>query len=1261
MRYLCYVIVILLLASCSDFDGCINNEPLQDLSNTTTKRYFISSSTDINHDTWGVYGTSQDANSFSNPKSITYDPATTKIQISGSATTCQGDPKVITDNVLDCDPNLDYNGDGIVPSDNIELGAVACTSGKDYESWRDTVRLGIFNENIDWNGDGYVYPNIPREDEKFKIHVNDYKVWQKKTKKQHSYFISDEYRSTVDYNGDGAINDPRTYYESGHNYWTKQSSKDAWNDLITAWEKMEDYTKDPNYRLNARADALAISTDKDMVLFSSKNNARIAPYMSEFEMHYDYDRTGKSLTKDSDILKSGVGYQAKLKDDLKTVDYVQRYDIGSDDYVTLTKTAKQVRSDDEAAFKIKVNNRNVQLVTNQWYRLTHNNVIPNDFKNDRHINSTWNQTSSVNKTLINRRKYGDPTKAYYPFLWWPGEELEIKVGGEYTNQDGDSYTHGKNLWMIIEYLNVSGMPSYYSGGSNYQVWVNLGGAAELYTRKSSTQIIELFNNTDLLPYVHYGAKTGLNFQSGLSDHMANQIKLNASLHFVKDSSNNEQKYNHYVSYKLSNNYGAIDQQGKLISGKLNRYAKIYFAHESLVKDANSGYIVQARIAPCKSSGIKRYLFARQEGGGNIFPVFIKDEKIQGLTGGVKKLEFKIVSNVDKLYYDDYKDAYKSQYSYGQDGRGTYRITVKESTKQTSGNITRFVNFIMTPVRQVLYGSTDASSLLDQRGIIYGSYQAFIKSGYATFIYLLITAYITYHGIMILAGLSSMHRYHFIVMAAKIAFVLLAFNATDGWKVIGEIFFAFFVEGLPSLANAVTGDVLANSEIPASQQFLFLDAIIDPFFSANTWKKLASLLVTGFIGLLYIYLVLMSVVTIFFVTLKVLTMYIFSVLAIAILLAMAPLFISFIIFKFTKTMFDKWWQAMFSYSLQPLLMMLVMVIMSNLILYFLYMVISFEVCWGCVFKVVIPFDEIDDNLPRTSFCILSWYIPWGWSFNLESLTLPISFFHVLALKILVDAFERLVGWAAVLAQAIAGSYSTGLNDVASKAYNAIGTRQYNLDRAQNLASDGVKKGVKTVGRTGAAVVASPAVFAKNAINNRKGSVAGRELSTNKERARAALKNTGFDLANIALGSITDRFNKNNRRNKDNDKSNKESKDNNSVAINSDDGNNDNQNSSPDSDGVARDVTSNNAGDSDAGVKDNASQNADSEGEKKSSRASRFKKAAKSSANKILGTGRKLVSLASKLRPDYRPPESRRYDGFGNNNAGKRDDYEYRQKK
>lgn len=302
-----------------------------------------------------------------------------------------------------------------------------------------------------------------------------------------------------------------------------------------------------------------------------------------------------------------------------------------------------------------------------------------------------------------------------------------------------------------------------------------------------------------------------------------------------------------------------------------------------------------------------------------------------------------------------------------------------------------------------------------------------------FIRACLVLYIALYGAAFTFGLIQSPQMDFIIRVMKIAIVIQLIGP-NAWNFFNTYFFTLFTDGTKYIIYIMNNLFDTGGTIYGSGQewlrgindqwanngdattFLFLDRTVGQFLEQSFWIRLIGLLFTGPFGWLYIIAIIIGMVIFTIGVIQAILAYIIALIAMAMLIGIAPLFITFLLFTQTKDLFEAWIQQLVNYALRPIFMFTTLAIFNFLMWAALIRMMSYGVCWKCILNI--KFDT--DFLP--TLCVIYFYQPMGYdNFGDQPNTLmPISFFSILTYLILAVLMQKFVPFMEQLASSITGS-------------------------------------------------------------------------------------------------------------------------------------------------------------------------------------------------------------------------------------------------
>ncbi|MDE5066423.1 type IV secretion system protein [Wolbachia endosymbiont of Drosophila seguyi] len=309
----------------------------------------------------------------------------------------------------------------------------------------------------------------------------------------------------------------------------------------------------------------------------------------------------------------------------------------------------------------------------------------------------------------------------------------------------------------------------------------------------------------------------------------------------------------------------------------------------------------------------------------------------------KKIYFGInVSNVEK---DDITDKNGKYYE-----NNKYSVTLFVKRK-INDFISSNVNGVFKFIKEEVIGDSVKDSYKGYaRGLLQG-------------VRALLTLYVIFTVIGYMLGTIQLSKFDFIVRMFKIAFIAFAFSDRS-WELFGTTLSRLFIDGSTYLVDSFSGYIGEGG-----RKFAFLDLTAGVLFTAETWLKFLSLMLSGPFGfiafLAILYATLMFLKCIISATFK----YVISTVLVAFLLSLTPLFIVFILFQKTKPLFDNWIKTLAHVSLEPVILFSFLSLLNQLMYSVLYNLTNFSACYQCLISV---------NFLSYDLCLMKSILPLGYS-------------------------------------------------------------------------------------------------------------------------------------------------------------------------------------------------------------------------------------------------------------------------------------------
>ena len=327
----------------------------------------------------------------------------------------------------------------------------------------------------------------------------------------------------------------------------------------------------------------------------------------------------------------------------------------------------------------------------------------------------------------------------------------------------------------------------------------------------------------------------------------------------------------------------------------------------------------------------------------------------------------------------------SQY---QNSTGQYNLTVSYNSTLSSFNslLNDLIQRLKTTTLSL--GTTIASNLICYNNHNTSNYVSNCAD-FFQYIRALLSLYVIIYAMMFILGFFTIKQYDLIVRLTKIALI--------SGLISGGTFTYFSTYILPILYNA-TDELIANiggyvpfdtnlantsslNNVRISNPMGFLDELFSKiFFSKTFFAQTMSLLGIGLSGIIYFYILLVTIVIVVLSIFRAILVYILSFMGLAIMISIAPIVLTLSLFSYTSTLFKNWLNAVFRYIMDPVILMIGIIVLTQLFTVFLDFTLNFSVCWKCTLPIYLPFFGLEKFLGAVFtnhplYCIY-WYGPWG---------------------------------------------------------------------------------------------------------------------------------------------------------------------------------------------------------------------------------------------------------------------------------------------
>jgi type IV secretion system protein VirB6 len=281
--------------------------------------------------------------------------------------------------------------------------------------------------------------------------------------------------------------------------------------------------------------------------------------------------------------------------------------------------------------------------------------------------------------------------------------------------------------------------------------------------------------------------------------------------------------------------------------------------------------------------------------------------------------------------------------YYQDNTGGYSINVVSGLQAKLG----FIDRVVSSFKKILNDTTTKlyTALVTQ--------SSFIQIARA-----LLVLYVAISGVMFAMGMLNASAAELVVRLVKIALITILISE-QSWNFFNTYLFSFFTDGAASIANFVTESVFLYSSHAGMGKYIMLpegssplavfDTIVRLLLSPSVHKKIWSLFLYRWY-VLYIIIIYTCIGIMIFAIIRSVSIYITSLMLIAMLLFLAPIFLLMILFSTTKELFDTWLKQLLVNALALVVIAISASILINLILEQFETLLTYRTCWQTVYTL-----------------------------------------------------------------------------------------------------------------------------------------------------------------------------------------------------------------------------------------------------------------------------------------------------------------------
>jgi type IV secretion system protein VirB6 len=436
------------------------------------------------------------------------------------------------------------------------------------------------------------------------------------------------------------------------------------------------------------------------------------------------------------------------------------------------------------------------------------------------------------------------------------------------------------------------------------------------------------------------------------------------------------------------------------------------------------------------------------------------------------------------------NAYESGYVY-------VRATRLDDNLSGSINV-KFANYTGSSfISDLIYGVV-LKPLRDQ----FNSFTRLIYTGFTNddalinALRLMIILYISIYALMFLAGAVEITVTDLVMRVLKIGLVSVLFTQ-NSWDFFNTYVFRLFTDGIDYLMTSVSG---VTSSV--GNPFGFIDPIFDRYTDPTIFALLFIQLLQIQLGLVFFAIIAIYAMFLYLKAIvQVIVAYCVAFVGLAVMISLAPIFIAFMLFERTRSIFDNWLSLMFNYLIEPTILLVFFLLIDQIMAEQLLKTVA-RSCWGTLIPLAIYLD-----LNKVG-------IPLDFSFSLPFLPgIPFYVPDILNTPTVEDMFSK-NGTIAQIASStfllfaiskLAGGMTTFVNSLAQHLTNVYVEAAPGQKSSQTMA-ESILGDLGKIGSAARAPFAGAANWAKGFANDK---LLGQKISSRRVDSTFAERDSAID--------------------------------------------------------------------------------------------------------------------------------------------------------
>jgi len=280
-----------------------------------------------------------------------------------------------------------------------------------------------------------------------------------------------------------------------------------------------------------------------------------------------------------------------------------------------------------------------------------------------------------------------------------------------------------------------------------------------------------------------------------------------------------------------------------------------------------------------------------------------------------------------------------------DVTGNYYVEVTKMSAPSNTLISGAIDWIVNPIKIELNTITKSMYLgmlftytgqgLD--GVDYTHPTSLMQT-----IYWSMVLYIVIYGLGFVIGIVPMTQMELVIRLAKVG-LMLELLSPSSFYFFNNYLFTLFRDGRDQLMQLAVGAKYIGQ---GQSVFVFMDRSIGQFLSGPTWIKMAALVLHPIIGWVLFSMIVSALWWFTMASVEMVMAYIVAMIALSLLIALAPFFLICFLFNYTKKYFDAWVSHMVNFALQPVVLFAGVAMLNEIVVVMFYQTFAFATVKGC---------------------------------------------------------------------------------------------------------------------------------------------------------------------------------------------------------------------------------------------------------------------------------------------------------------------------